>query len=302
MSTIADYLVDRRRLKRRLRLWQLAAVLFLLVAGLVIAGRLGDLARGSHVARLFVEGIIVDDWKRDEALSKVEADDRARALIVHINSPGGTVVGGEALFARLRQVAEKKPVVAVMGEMATSAAYMTALGADRIFARDGTITGSIGVIMQTADVTDLLGRLGIKPETIKSSPLKAQPNPLEPFSAEARVVTQKVVRDIYDIFVQMVADRRGLAREQLTEVADGRVFTGHEARDRGLIDAIGGERDALVWLSEAKQLPASLPVRTIELGGTEEELRDLINGVIGKSLFPEILRLDGLVSVWHPAL
>lgn len=302
MSTIADYLVDRGRLKRRLRLWQIAAVVFLLTAALVIAGRLGDFPRGPHVARLFVEGVIVEDWQREEALGKIAADERARALIVHINSPGGTVVGGEALFARLRQVADKKPVVAVMGEMATSAAYMTALGADRIFARDGTITGSIGVILQTADVTDLLGRLGIKPETVKSSPLKAQPNPLEPFSPEARAVTQQVVREIYDMFVQMVADRRGIAREQLGEVANGRVFTGREARGKGLVDAIGGEQEALVWLNDAKQVPSSLPVRTIDIGGAGEELRDLFNGVIGKSLFPEILRLDGLVSVWHPAL
>jgi protease-4 len=210
-------------------------------------------------------------------------------------------VGGEALYSRLRQIAEKKPIVAVMGEVATSAAYMTAIGSDHIVAHDGTLTGSIGVILQTADVTGLLDKVGIKPEAVKSSPLKAQPNPLEPFTPEAREATRKVVSDIYEMFVSMVQKRRGLSREQVDMVADGSVFTGRQAKEIGLVDILGGEREARAWLAEKHGIDQSLPVQDVQPRGPGQELRDMVGGFIGKAVLPERLTLDGLVSVWHPS-
>lgn len=187
-----------------------------------------------------------------------------------------------------------------MGELATSAAYMTALGSDYIVAHDGTLTGSIGVILQTADVTGLLGKLGIKPEAIKSSPLKAQPNPFETFTPEAREATRKVVGDVYEMFVSMVGERRHLSREQLELVTDGSIFTGRQAKAKGLVDALGGEREARAWLEATHGIAQSLPVRDLELLGPGEELHHLIGGIVGKALSSERLTLDGLVSVWHP--
>ena len=269
---------------------------------LAAIGRFEALVERAHVARIDIDGMIVDDADRDQALADVAEDSAAKALIVRINSPGGTVVGGETLYRRLRQVAEKKPVVAVMGELATSAAYMTAIGSDYIVAHDGTLTGSIGVILQTADLTGLLDKLGIKPETVKSSPLKAQPNPLEPFTPEAREATRKVVGDVYEMFVSMVQERRKLSREQVDAVADGSVFTGRQAKANGLVDALGGEREARAWLErDARHRRDRLPVRDVELRGPGEELRDLVGGLVGKALFSERLTLDGVVSVWHPS-
>ncbi len=302
MSLETDHIVDRRRLKRRLGVWRIVAVLALIAAAVVLVFRFEGVPGRPYVARLSIDGLIVNDPFRDRALADVTEDGKARALIVVINSPGGTVVGGESLFRLLRKVAETKPVAAVMGEMATSAGYMTALGADRLFARSGTITGSIGVILQTADITGLLEKLGIKPEVVKSGPLKAQPNPFEPFSAQARAVARAVVLDIHDMFIDMVAERRGLARGEVVVLADGRIYTGRQALANGLIDALGGVAEARDWLDEKHGISATLPLKSVGIKDDEDFFAGLIPASLGKMLFSERLRLDGLLSLWHPDL
>ncbi len=300
MSFEADQLIDRRRLKRRLAFWRVVGVLGVVVAVAVAAGRLAPWSTGDYVAHLTVEGIILDDLARNDALQAVAEDDSARALIVYLDSPGGSVVGGESLYRSLRAVAERKPVVAVMGDLATSAGYMTAIGADRIFARAGSLTGSIGVIMQSADITGLLDKLGIKPETVKSAPLKAQPNPMEPFTPEAREATKEVVLDFFNLFVDMVAERRAMERERVLVLADGRVFTGRQALDAGLIDEVGGEAEARNWLADQHGISATLPLHVVEIRYDDGVWREFLGSMLGKTVFSERLRLDGLVSLWHP--
>ena len=297
-----DQYIDRRRLKRGLTIWRVVAILAVVGLVVVTVGRTVDFRGGDFVARLSVFGVIVDDRERLAALRRVAEDDRAKALVVEIDSPGGTVVGGETLFRELRKVSERKPVVAVMSEIATSAGYMTALGADRIFARAGSITGSIGVIMQSADITGLLDMLGIKPEAIKSAPLKAQPNPLEPFTPQAREAARAVVLDFYDLFVDMVAERRALTRDDVITLADGRIFTGRQAVERGLVDELGGEPEARSWLAASFEIDIGLPVRDVEVEREDEIWREFLEGPVGKVLFSERLRLDGLISLWHPDL
>ena len=295
-------LLDRRRLKRRLTFWRITAIVA--VAALVIfaTGRFNSFSGGDHIAVLDVNSIIINDPDRNEALQRIAGDARVKALLVHINSPGGTVVGGEALYLNLRKVAEKKPVVAVMADLATSAGYMTAIAADKIFAHQSTITGSIGVIMQTTDITGLLEKIGIKPESIKSAPLKAQPNPLEPMSEKARAAAQSVVANMFAMFVDMVTERRKMDRATVTKLADGRVYTGRQALENGLIDALGGEKEALDWLNSAKKISKSLPKRALEIRHDDNFLRKTLEDVFGKTLISERLRLDGLISLWHPNL
>lgn len=300
MSLDADQALDRRRLKRRLTVWRIAAVVAVVVAVVAAVGRFG--VGANHVARLVVGGIIIDDPWRDDALAEIAEDDNAKALIVRIDSPGGTMVGGEALYTGLRAVAGKKPVVAVMGGTATSAAYMTALGADHILARAGSVTGSIGVIVQTADITGLLEKLGIKPEAIKSRPLKAQPSPLEPLTPKGREAARVVVLDLFELFVDMVEERRNLPRDKVLALADGRVFTGRQAVANGLVDALGSEADARRWLAETHAIATSLPVKDVEIEHEGALWRDFIGGLAGKVLFSERLRLDGPISLWHPSL
>jgi len=300
MSPETENLIDVRRLKRRLRFWRVLAVITILVAGGFAVFQYNEDKTGAYVAKLRVHGIIVEDLERERALDDVVSDKEAKALIVHIDSPGGTVVGGETLFEALRNVSAKKPVVAVMGAMATSAGYMTALGSDRIFARKGSLTGSIGVLLQTADVTGLMEKMGVKPETIKSGPLKAQPNPLENMSPEARRSMQEVVMDMHAMFVDLVADRRDMERENVLALADGQVMTGRKARQIGLVDAIGGEEAALDWLEEKHQISADIRLHEVKIERSRGDWGWIFDAISGKALFSERLKLDGLVSLWHP--
>lgn len=302
MSLDPDYVVERRRLKRRLTFWRVLGVVAVVAAVVAAVGRFDLVQHRDHIVRFSVDGLILDDAARDEALQEIARNKRAKALLVRIDSPGGTYVGGEALYQALRRVAEKKPVVALMGTTATSAGYMTALACDYIVARASSLTGSIGVILQTADVTGLLEKLGIKPETIKSGPLKAQPNPMERFTPEARKATEDVVKDFFDMFVSLVAERRTMPKEKVLPLADGRVFSGRQALQRGLVDRLGAEPEARKWLYETHKIPESLPVRDVEVKHEDQPWRDFLGSILGKVLFSERLRLDGVVSVWHPDL
>ncbi len=300
MSFDPDALIDRRRLKRKLRWWQ-AATLVAVALTIVASLQASDLLfKRDTVARLRVNGLIVEDHRRDALLAKIAEDPSVRALIVHVDSPGGTVVGGEDLYRSLLVVGESKPVVTVMGTVAASAAYMTAVAGDRVFAREGTITGSIGVLFQTADITGLLEKLGIKPESLKSGPLKAVPSLTEPLTEEARAATQALVFDLFEFFVNLVVERRPLDRDQVLLLADGRVYTGRQAVANGLVDEIGGEIAARDWLAEEKNIPRSVPTITLKPKSERSGLSEALSGLTGKSLFSNALTLDGLLSVWHP--
>ena len=301
MSYDPDALLDRRRLKRRLRIWQGVTLFVALAAVLVFLQSEGELFREDRIARVYVEGIIVRDDARSQVLARLAADKSVRGVIVHIDSPGGSVVGGEDLYNGLRDIADKKPVTAVMGTVATSAAYMAGIAADRVWAREGSVTGSIGVILQSANITGLLDRIGVEPVTIKSSELKGTPSPLEPLTKAARAASQEVVLDLYEFFVGIVIERRPLDAATVRVLADGRVYSGRQAVANGLIDAIGGEDDAVSWMVTAQNVPEGLPVVTVKDREDAESFLERIVGLSGKSLFSNALTLDGLVSLWQPA-
>ncbi|WP_270938811.1 signal peptide peptidase SppA [Falsiroseomonas oryzae] len=305
MPLDADLLLDRRRLKRRLSLWRGMAVLVgaALVFALVALREdpTGLLPSSGHVARLSVSGFIGDDRKLNETLERTRRDSRVKAVIVAIDSPGGSVSGGEALHAALSRIAEAKPVVAVMGGTAASAGYMAALPAARIFAREATVTGSIGVILQSVDASELLGRLGVQVDTLPSGPFKDQPNPFRPLTAEGREQLMRVVRDLHDQFVAKVAAGRNLPPDRARDLADGRVFTGREALGLGLVDAIGGEPEARAWLAQERAIPAGLPVRDIQTRGlAERTIGSALSAVLG-DLVAEWLVVDRFRAVWQPA-
>ena len=300
MALDADYLIDRRRLKRRLSFWRGLGVLALLLAALAAFGRFADLGGRDYIARHAVQGLITDDGRRRGVLAAIAKDDDARALIVRIHSPGGTLVGGEALYRSLRAVAREKPVVAVLGGLATSAGYMAAIGADRIVARRGTITGSIGVVMHTTEISGLLEKLGVGAETIRSAPLKAVPSGVEKLTEDGREVLQALIADGHAMFVDLVVERRGLDPAALDRVADGRVLTGRQALEADLVDLIGGEGEAVAWLENERGIAAGLPIR--DVGKGRGRLGRLLDGAAAlgeRTILSERLTLDGLVSVWH---
>lgn len=301
-----ELIAERRRLKRSRSWWRGAAIVVAAAAIAVAAGG-SDLARRyqPYIAELRLSGVIADDPEMIDALEDAMTSRNAKALVLRIDSPGGTVVGGESFFRAVRAIAADKPVVAVLGEVAASGGYMVAIAADHIVAREGTITGSIGVLMQTADVTGLLGKLGVVPETIKSAPLKAVPSPFEALTEEGRAATRLLIDDMYDMFVGMVAERRNFDRETALKLADGRVYTGRQAKANGLVDALGGIGEARDWLA-TKGIDGDLPLREIQVWRDEPLLggmaRSAVSAMFGKTYLPERLRLDGLVAVWHPDL
>ena len=298
-----DRLLDRRRLKRGVTLWRAFAIIALVALVIVAVGRfaLDGRTGGDHIARLWIQGVIWDDPRRDEILADVAEDKRVHALILRINSPGGTMAGSEALFIALRKVAAHKPVIAVMGGTAASGGYMAAIAAERIVARNSTVTGSIGVILQTAEVSRMLSELGIVTETIKSAPLKGVPSPFEPLDARGRAASQAVVDDLYDLFLDLLIERRGLEPAAAAQLADGRVFTGRQAVANGLVDEIGGEQEALAWLEGMRGISSALRIYDIEIEQPGDIIEQLVSKVSG-AVLPQRLTLDGLLAVWHPAL
>jgi protease-4 len=296
-----DLLVDRRRLKRQLLGWRVAAVaLAALAAFVALRGSADALPGRSHLARLKVEGAITDDPRVAEALDAATRDGSVKGLILSIDSPGGTVSGGESLYQALRRFRDKKPVVAVMRGTAASAAYMAAMPAERIFARDSTVTGSIGVLLQSFDVSQLLGQLGVRPETLTSGALKAQPSPFQPMTPEGRAVMQGVIADLHNQFMGMVAEGRHMTLEEVRPLADGRVYTGRQALALKLVDAIGGEPEARAWMAAAKDIPASTPVRDLDPRDLSERTFGFALRGLAKSVVSEWLAIDGVRAVWQP--
>lgn len=303
MSLDADLLADRRRLRRRLTLWRALAIVAVFGAlALVAALRIPDaLPGGQHVLRLPVSGFITEDRRVLQAIEDAAKNDAVRALVVAIDSPGGSMAGGEALHTALRRFAEHKPVVAVMGATAASAGYMAALPAQRVFARESTVTGSIGVLLQSFDLSDLLERAGVRPQVFTSGPLKDQPSLFRPLTEEGRAAVDRVIQDLHGQFVGMVAAGRRMDPARARALADGRIFTGRQAVEEGLVDAIGGERDARAWLAAERQVPENLPVRDVQTRSTAERLLTSATESVMKSLFSEWLGVDAPRALWQPS-
>ncbi len=306
MSLETDLLLDRRRLKRRLSFWRVATVVAVLACALAILGRSGLAVGGRHVARLTVSGIITENRKLTEAITAAAKDSSVAALIVAVDSPGGSVAGGESLHEAIKAFAAAKPVVAVMGGTAASAGYMVSVPAARIFAREATLTGSIGVILETGEASGLLGKLGLSAEAIISGPLKDQPSFLHPLSSQGRDVLHALVLDMFDQFVGMVAEGRHMTTDQVRAMADGRAYTGRQALKLGLIDAIGGEAEARAWLAQERKVSETLPVRDISAGGlAERTFGASLGGILGetlKTVLGQGLKLDGALAIWQPSV
>ncbi|MBT7664066.1 MAG: signal peptide peptidase SppA [Rhodospirillaceae bacterium] len=295
----ADAILDRRRLKRRLVIWRSIAALAVMALIAVGVGKYISYGE-THVARLSINGFISEDIERGEAIDKLVSRDDVEAVIVRINSPGGPTAGSEQIYHALRRVAKKKPVVAVIGTIGTSGGYIVAIAADHIVAMETSLTGSIGVLFQTAEFTGLMEKLGIKPFTLKSSPLKGQPSPVETVTEEVRVAMQALLKDSYEWFTELVQKRRDFNSAELHRATDGRVFSGRQAIKLRLIDALGGERTARRWLTDEHGISADLPTLEVRWGEKSGLVARTLDTVSGKLFKNERLTLDGLLSVWQP--
>jgi protease-4 len=323
MSLDADHIVDRRRMRRKLTFWRVVAVLLVVAAvgGIAAVSTQGlsgvtDTTAGT-IARIRISGLIRGDQERVNALERLSKS-QARAVIVHIDSPGGTTAGAEQLYQSLQLLKAKKPMVVVVDGLAASGGYIAALASDHIIAQSASLVGSIGVLFQFPNVADLLKTVGVKVEEIKSSPLKAAPNGYEPTSPEARAALAAVVMDSYEWFKGLVRENRKLDAALMEKVADGRIFTGRQAIELKLIDEIGNEKSAVAWLAKEKGVDADSPVRDYRLRSRFTDLpflhvaaAALLDGLgltalaqrieeTGTFKIVERLNLDGLLALWHP--
>ncbi|AUC93835.1 signal peptide peptidase SppA [Bradyrhizobium sp. SK17] len=322
MSLDSDVIVDRRRIRRKLTFWRVAAAVIAIAAivgvGVIAAGGRGAFSTSNAIARINIEGLIRSDQERVEALERLGKSSYA-AVVVHINSPGGTTAGSEQLYDSLMQLKAKKPLVVVVEGLAASGGYITAIASDHIVAQQTSLVGSIGVLFQFPNVSELLKTVGVKMEEIKSSPLKAAPNGFEPTSPEARAAIDGLVKDSYAWFRGLVKERRGMDDALLEKVADGRVFTGRQAVDLKLIDQLGDEKTAIAWLVAEKKVKSDLPVRNYSLNPRFSDLtflrtaasvtldalglgaiaRRIEQGGVGQAV--DRLGLDGMLALWSPA-
>ncbi|QPC86203.1 signal peptide peptidase SppA [Mesorhizobium sp. NBSH29] len=314
MAIRADEIIDRRRLRRKLTFWRIAAIAIAALAlGAAATWLYGDEIAGTgvdHIAKVKIQGTITEDDELLERLGRIAKSTSVKGVILSIDSPGGTTVGGEAIFEAVRLVAKDKPVVAQVGTLAASAGYMIASATDHIVARQSSIVGSIGVLVQFPDVTGLMEKVGIKLEEVKSSPLKAEPSPFNPTTDEERAMIRNMILDSYDWFIGLVEERRPLSHEQVVALADGSVFTGRQALANKLVDSLGGEQEAIDWLA-TKGVDAKLKV--IEWERKKSTGSYLFASAMAKALgMPDYgstflkelgadrIFLDGMLAVWHP--
>ncbi len=321
MSINADDIIDRRRLRKKVSFWRIAtfvilglALLAMIAFGLNKAGL--SSASSDHIAKVKITGVITNDEPMLKLLKKLKEDDKVKAVILNVSSPGGSTVGGEAMFEAVRELAKAKPVTTTVGTLAASAGYMIASASDHIVARRSSIVGSIGVLFQYADASQLLDKIGVKVKAIKSSPMKAEPNPFNPASPESEAMIDRLIQDSYKWFVEIVADRRNMKEFEVLRLADGSIFTGSQSLENGLIDAIGGQEVAVKWLTTEKEISDKLEViehkpkrPTDSIFGNPAAIYKIaqilglnLNNSEAKALedaLRERLPLDGLVSIWQ---
>lgn len=320
MTSDIEHILDRRGLRKKLSFWRIATIIIfavLLLALLQSAGAFSGLSSSmAHIARIPISGVITEDRKLLKLIKQAQDDDSVKGVVLVINSPGGTTVGGEAIFHAVRNLAKTKPTATSVGTLAASAGYMIATASDHIVARHSSIVGSIGVIFQYPQAGELLDKLGVQLKEVKSSPLKAEPSPFHTPPPEAIQVIQNLIDDSYAWFVDLVTERRPLSRQQVLKIADGSIYSGNQGLKLKLIDALGGEEKAKEWLVKEKGLNESLElvdwnipkdrpsfpflslVNTWILGNGLNSSESFESKSLQK-IIPRRLFLDGLLSVWH---
>ena len=316
MTLDSDFIVDRRRMRRRLALWRGLAVLA--IAGAIIAlsfaalpvNLLDQNKRQDHIARITIVGVITDDRRQLQLIERVKKADRVKGVLLVVASPGGTASGGEALYEALRDLAGEKPMVTHISGLAASAGYMVAVASDHIVARSNAIAGSIGVLFQYADASGLLQNIGVNIDAIKSSEIKAEPDFYSAPPDAAKEMIAALVNDSYTWFVDLVEDRRDFTAEQVQAVSDGSIFTGRQALERELVDALGGENVAVSWLEDERDVADDLPIVDWTVARETDGLSigtwllvtvaDAV-GLDASSVLAanDRAKLDGLLAVWH---
>ena len=249
MSLDWQILEENKKKSFRKGLWRGIFISIILVAIFFLFSNFNNLSSNfPHIARISISGIIYDNIKLVETINNLSKNDNVKSVFVKINSPGGTVVGSESLYVAIDRLSHVKPVISLMGEVATSGGYIVALASNHILARQNTLTGSIGVIIEYQNFSELSNKIGISIDSIKSGKIKGGQNPLSPLDPLVKNNDQKLVDYSFDWFISLIKNNRNLDQNVIDLVSDGRTLTGGMAMDLGLIDGIGSEKEALKYL------------------------------------------------------
>ena len=250
------------------------------------------------IAKLYLEGIISNDTDLVEKINQLKKKENLKAILLKVNSPGGTFVSSKEIYDSLKFFDDTIPIAIYMKEVATSGAYLVSLGADQIFANTGTITGSVGVILQTADISILLDKIGINPLVIKSGDLKAVPNPLEKSNEYQISYVKDIVIIMQKEFSKIVKLEREISAENFLKINDGRIFTGSQAKEINLIDEIGVEDDAIEWLKKKAGLDDKVKIIDYVERNNFFDMLDL--KFFKKISNMELKLTDGILAIWTP--
>jgi protease IV len=275
----------RRRSRFRLILWVVVAGIVLLFLMNTLFPEL-DLSTEERIALVRVEGVILDAQQTISELKRYGDNPLVKAIVVRIDSPGGGVVPSQEIHDAVKRIREKqsKLVIASMGTVAASGGYYIAAATDRIVANPGTLTGSIGVIMELANVEGLMKKIGVESVVVKSGAHKDLGSPFRAMNLEDRTILQNVMDDVHSQFIEAVAEGRSLDIKTVRALADGRIFTGRQAKAAKLVDELGDLNDAIKLAADMAGLEGE--PRVVE-PRKRFSIRDLIEGRLG-GIFPNL--------------
>jgi protease-4 len=245
-----------------------------------------DALEGEKIGVVEIRGMLVESRGVLEDLKRFREDDEIRAIVLRIDSPGGTVGPAQEIYREVQRTRETKKVVASMGTVAASGGYYAAAAADGIMANPGTITGSIGVILEFTNFQQLFEKIGLAPVVVKSGEYKDIGSPAREMTPGERRILEDFARKIHRQFIRDVAAGRPLEPDRVEALADGRIFTGEESREAGLVDRLGNLEDALAWAGELAGVEG--PVQPVY---AREESRELLEYLLGTTLERTLTRL-----------
>lgn len=270
---------------------------FVLIA---LLSRVDDwsLQTGEKVAVLPVTGLISDSEATIEQLKKFAKDDSIKAIVIRINSPGGGVGPSQEIYEEVKKLKGKKIVLSSMGALAASGGYYIACGTQKIYANPGTITGSIGVLMNFVNVKELIEKIGLKGMVVKSGAFKDIGSPVREMKPEERELLQGVIDNVHSQFIAAVAEGRKMDRDNVAKLADGRIFSGEQAKALGLVDALGNLEDAVADAGKLAKITGEPRVVTPSKKRLSilELLKEEAKSIIGDKMSEQRLRIDYLAQ------
>jgi protease-4 len=274
----------------------LVVVGFFVLLGVVSKLGVFSLVRGERVAVLPIDGLITGSDAVIEQLKKFAKDDSVKAIVLRLNTPGGGVGPSQEIYEEVRKIRGKKVILASMGALAASGGYYIACATDKIYANPGTITGSIGVIMQFVNVKNFIEKIGVKGFVIKSGNFKDTGSPIREMNPEERKILQGVIDNVHSQFVNAVVEGRKLERDKVLAIADGRIFSGEQAKELGLVDMLGNQEDAVAEAGKMANIEGEPQVVTPpkKKFSILDLLRDEAKSIIDESLTRTQIRLDYL--------